>query len=626
METILNVLSVFGGLAMFLYGMALMSEGLQKSAGDRLRTFMAKMTSNAPKQIFTGTIVTALVQSSSATTIMVVSFVNAGLLTLGNSIGVIMGANIGTTLTAWVTALGFSVNIALFAVPMMAFGYLMHSSKKSTLKNLGQFLMGFAVMYVGLTFMKDCANELIGPKGVFIDQMENFFSSINDWGFGSVLLFMLAGAVLTIVLQASSATMAITMLLAASGLIGFELAVAMVLGENIGTTITANLAASIANTSAKRAARAHTIFNIIGVIWVLCLFVPIVALICNIMDAIGFANPMTLDLEGLSAAVDTAKEAAAPEAVYSSYLSQVAVDPTVTVEAVKEAANVEVSSAEAAFTAAKDAMLYGVAMLHTLFNVTNTLILIWFVPLIEKAVIWLVKEPKGEHEVFRLKYISGGPLSTAELSLNEAQQEIVHFAEICRNGFGYIRDAINEQDPDKFDELNDKLIKYEEITDRIEFEIASYLNDVSKNEISEEAKERIKAMYKIIGEMESLGDSGESIGRILKRKNIHGKSFDKPLLDRLNKMMDLVQKGYDVMIENLKNNNLRDITNAENCEYNINEYRNYMREEHIVNIENNSYNYLTGVYYVDVLSELEKIGDFLINISQATKGKYEYEN
>ena len=598
MDTILNVLSVLGGLAMFLYGMALMSEGLQKSAGDRLRSFMAKMTSNAPKRILTGTLVTALVQSSSATTIMVVSFVNAGLLSLGNAIGVIMGANIGTTLTAWVTSLGFSVNIALFAVPMMAFGFIMHSCKKSSLKNIGQFLMGFAIMYVGLTFMKDCANAIIGPEGQYAEQMKVFFGSINGFGFGSILLFLVAGAVLTIVLQASSATMAITMLLAASGLIGFELAVAMVLGENIGTTITANIAAAVANTSAKRAARAHTIFNIVGVIWVLILFSPIVVLICKIMTTLGFADPMTVDMAGLNAALIEAKsaEGATPESI---------------------------AVAESAFLEAKNAMLYGIAMLHTLFNVTNTFVLIWFTPLIEKAVCWLVKEPKGEQEVFRLKYISGGPLSTAELSLDEAQQEIVHFAEICRNGFGYIREAINETDPDKFDGINDKLIKYEEITDRIEFEIATYLNEVSKNELSHESQERVKAKYKIIGEMESLGDSGEAIGRILKRKNVHGKVFDKPLLDRLNKMMDHVQKGYDVMVENLKKSSLKDITNAENCEYNINECRNHLREEHIVNIENSSYNYLTGVYYMDVLSELEKIGDFLINISQAQKGKYD---
>ena len=586
MTTILNVLSVLGGLAMFLYGMALMSEGLQKSAGDRLRAFMAKMTSNAVKRVFTGTLVTCLVQSSSATTIMVVSFVNAGLLTLGNAIGVIMGANIGTTLTAWITSLGFSVNIALFAVPMMAFGYLMYSSKKDSLKNVGQFLMGFAVMYVGLTFMKDCSNAILGS---YQTGMMNFFGSINGFGFGSILLFLIAGAVLTIVLQASSATMAITMLLAASGLIDFKLAVAMVLGENIGTTITANIAAAVANTSAKRAARAHTIFNIIGVIWVLAIFGPIVKLICVIMESLNFYNPMEA----------------------SSQLAAIA--------------NGGLEAGAETMEMYKNSLLYGIAMLHTLFNVTNTLVLIWFTPLIEKAVVWLVKEPKGETEVFRLKYISGGPLSTAELSLQEAEQEIVHFAEICRNGFVYTRDAINEQNPDNFDQLNDKLIKYEEITDRIEYEIAAYLNEVSKNEISEEAKTRIQAMYKIIGEMESLGDSGEAIGRILKRKNAHGKTFDKSILDRLNRMCDLVQRGYDVMIENLKNKDNIDIAAALNCEYNINECRNHLREEHIVNIESDSYNYLTGVYYMDVLSELEKVGDFLINVSQAVVGKHEYE-
>ena len=586
MTTLLNVLSVLGGLAMFLYGMALMSEGLQKSAGDRLRAFMAKMTSNAFKRVLTGTVVTCLVQSSSATTIMVVSFVNAGLLTLGNAIGVIMGANIGTTLTAWITSLGFSVNIALFAVPMMGLGFVFHSSKKSTLKNVGQFLMGFAVMYVGLTFMKDCSNAILGQ---YQTGMMSFFGSINGFGFWSILLFLIAGAVLTIVLQASSATMAITMLLAASGLIDFKLAVAMVLGENIGTTITANMAAAVANTSAKRSARAHTIFNVIGVVWVLCLFGPIVKLICEIMEGLDFYNPM---------------EASHQLALIAQSGSEVAPELMETY---------------------KNSLLYGIAMLHTLFNVTNTLILIWFTPLIEKAVIWLVKEPKGETEVFRLKYISGGPLSTAELSIEEAQQEIIHFAEICKNGFGYVRDAINETDADNFDKLNDKLIKYEEITDRIEYEIATYLNEVSKNEISEELKQKIKAMYKIIGEMESLGDSGEAIGRILKRRNAHNKTFDKSLLDRLNRMMDVVERGYEVMIENLRNNDLKDISNALNCEYNINECRNHLREEHIVNIESDSYNYLTGVYYMDVLAQLEKIGDFLINISQAVVGKYEYE-
>ncbi len=561
MSNLLQIFTLIGALGMFLYGMTLMSEGLQKTAGDKLRSFLAQMTSNRFKRVLTGLGVTALVQSSSATTIMVVSFVNAGLLTLGNAIGVIMGANIGTTLTAWVTALGFSVDISVFSVPLMALGFILHTSKKQKNKSIGAFVVGFAIMFLGLSFMKTSAGALLSNK----DAMLAFFSHFTGLGFWSEIIFLLAGTILTIVLQASSATMAITMLLATSGLIDFPLACAMVLGENIGTTITANMAAAVGNTSAKRAARAHTVFNVFGVIWMLIIFRPFLGLVGTVMEALGFANPMTVDLTS-------------PDASTS--------------------------------------LLYGISMLHTLFNITNTLILIWFTPQIEKIVVWMVKAPKTE-EVFRLKYISGGPLSTAELSLKEAQQEVIHFAEICRNGFSYLRQAVNETDPDKFEELNDKLIKYEEITDRIEYEIAAYVNEVSKNEISEEATQMIKSIYKIIKEMESLGDSGEAIGRILKRKNVHGKVFDKSLLDRLNKMMDLVQKGYDVMVVNLKNPDLKDISNAVNAEYNIDECRRHLREEHIVNIESNSYNYLTGVYYIDVLNELEKIGDFLINISEA---------
>ena len=562
---LLQVFTLIGALGMFLYGMTLMSDGLQKTAGDKMRSFLAQMTSNRFKRVLTGVGVTALVQSSSATTIMVVSFVNAGLLTLGNAIGVIMGANIGTTLTAWVTALGFSVDISVFSVPLMALGFVLHTSKKQKNKSIGEFIVGFAIMFLGLSFMKSSAGTLLSNK----DAMLAFFSHFTDFGFWSEIIFLLAGTILTIVLQASSATMAITMLLTTSGLIDFPLACAMVLGENIGTTITANMAASIGNTSAKRAARAHTLFNVFGVIWMLIVFRPFLNLVGTVMVALGFEDPMVVDL--------TSPDASA-------------------------------------------SLLYGISMLHTLFNIFNTIVLIWFTPQIEKIVVWMVKAPKGE-EVFRLKYISGGPLSTAELSLNEATQEVIHFAEICRNGFSYLRQAVNEQNPDKFEKLNEKLIKYEEISDRIEFEIAAYINEVSKNEISEEAANTIKATYKIIKEMESLGDSGEAIGRILMRKNAHGKAFDQPLLDRLNKMMDLVQKGYDVMVENLKNDNLRDISNAVNAEYNIDECRRHLREEHIVNIENKSYNYLTGVYYIDVLNELEKIGDFLINISEAAVKK-----
>lgn len=564
MNIVLQVLTLIGSLGMFLYGMTFMSEGLQKMAGDKLRSFLASMTSTRFKRVITGLSITALVQSSSATTIMVVSFVNAGLLTLANAIGVIMGANIGTTLTAWITALGFSVDISLFSVPLMAVGFVLCTSKKQKNKSIGEFIIGFAIMFLGLKFMKDSAGALLSNK----DAMLAFFAHFTNFGFWSEILFLLAGTILTIVLQASSATMAITMLLATSGLIDFQLACAMVLGENIGTTITANMAAAVGNVSAKRAARAHTVFNVFGVVWMLVVFKPFLSLVGIIMEAFSLPNPTTVDLTASGADIS---------------------------------------------------LLYGISMLHTLFNITNTLILIWFVPQIVKIVTWMVKSKDGEEEVFRLKFIQGGPLSTAELSLNEAQQEISHFADICYKGFLYIRQAINEQDKEKFDELNKKLVKYEEITDRIEMEIASYLNEVSKNEISEAAVDRIKSMYKIIGEMESLGDSGEAIGRMLQRKNIHGKMFDESMIKRLNNMLDLVDAAYRTMIENLGRpyEDVTDITNAKDAEDNINAYRNSLREEHFVNIENSSYNYQTGVYYIDVVSELEKIGDFIINISQA---------
>lgn len=566
MHVVLLAFTLLGALGMFLYGMTLMSESLQKVAGDRLRSFLATMTSTPLKRVLTGTAITALVQSSSATTIMVVSFVNAGLLSLANAVGVIMGANIGTTFTAWITALGFSVDIAIFSVPLMAFGFVMNSSKDPKKKHIGGFIIGFAIMFLGLSFMKNASGELLADK----EAMMAFLSHFTGFGFGSVLIFLSVGAILTIVLQASSATMAITMLLATSGLIGFDLAAAMVLGENIGTTITANMAASVGNASAKRAARAHTTFNIIGVLWVLILYHPFLKLIGLIMTLFGLPNPVFADL-------------ASPDGL------------------------------------TQFSLLYGIATLHTLFNVTNTLLLIWFVPQIVSFVTWLVKIPEGEEEVFRLKYISGGLLNTAELSLDEAKREIVHFGEICYRGFGYIRAAINEQVPDKFAEINQKLVKYEEITDKIEFEIAAYLNEVSDLGLSERSDYRVKAMYKIIGELESLGDSGEAIGRILQRKNAHNKIFDEDMLRKLNTMLDTVDVAYKAMLENLRRayDELTDISNAQNAEDAINACRNNLREDHIANIENDSYNYQTGVYYMDVISELERIGDFIINISQA---------
>jgi phosphate:Na+ symporter len=563
---VLQIFTLIGALGMFLYGMNFMSAGLQKASGDKLRGILTSMTSNPFKRVLTGLGITALVQSSSATTVLVVSFVNAGLLTLVQAVGIIMGANIGTTLTAWVTAVGFSVDISAFSVPLMILGFLLTSSKKQNNKNIGEFIVGFALMFLGLSFMKSSAGAILSNK----DAMVAFFSHFTEFGFWSDIIFLLAGTILTIVLQASSATMAITMLLTTSGLIDFELACAMVLGENIGTTITANMAASVGNTAAKRAALAHTLFNIFGVIWMLIVFKPFLRLVGVVMDAVGFYNPLTIDLT-------------TPEA-----------GPT---------------------------LLYGISMLHTLFNITNTMILIWFSSTIVKIVEKLIKTPKNtEEEAFRLKYIDAGRIAAPEFASEQATKEITHFAQICRNGLGYAREAINETDPDKFEELRKKLVKYEEISDRIEYEIATFLNAISAQEVSMATSYQIKSMYKIIGELESLGDSGESISRILSRKNIHKKEFDAESIKHLNGMVDLVDEAYAVMIENLNayySGNLDEIRNAYDAEDRINVMRNNLREQAIEEVEGgDSTSYLTSVYYLDIVSELEKMGDFMINVSQ----------
>ena len=566
---ILQIFTLLGAMGMFLYGMNLMSAGLQKAAGDRLRSFLSAMTSNPFKRVMTGVGITALIQSSSATTVMVVSFVNAGLLTLVQAIGVIMGANIGTTITAWmVSLLGFKADISILAVPLMLLGFLFSNSKKNQRKNIGELIVGFSLLFLGLSFMKESVPDL--------KQTPEVLEFVRQWaglGFWSVLIFLGIGTVLTLILQSSSATMAITLIMLSMGWIPFPMACAMVLGENIGTTITANIAASVGNPAAKRAALSHTIFNVFGVIWALILFRPFLSLVGKIIELMGYPNPAAAGFA-----------VSAPDGT----------DGT--------------------------AALYGLSMLHTLFNLINTLILVWFTDLIAKVVTKLVKEPENKEEkAFRLKYIEAGPLATPELATEQAFKEIIHFAQISRNGLGYARAAINENDPDKFEELRGKLVKYEEISDRIEYEIATFLNAVSAEEISERTSVMIKAMYKIIGELESLGDSGESISRILSRRNIHNKVFDAETIKKLNAMVDLVDNAYAVMIENLTlafDGNLDEIANAYSAEDRINNQRNNLRDEEIESIESDRKNYQTSVYYMDIVSELETMGDFMINISQ----------
>ena len=559
---------------MFLYGMNLMSSGLQKAAGDRLRNFLSAMTSNPFKGVLTGLGITSVIQSSSATTVMVVSFVNAGLLTLAQAISVIMGANIGTTVTAWLVSwLGFKADISIFAVPLMALGFVLSISKKSQRRNIAELIVGFSLLFLGLSLMKNSVPDLSETPEVL-----SFIQGWQGHGFGSVLLFLALGTVLTLVLQSSSATMALTIMMLNFGWIRFDMACAMVLGENIGTTITANIAAAVGNPSAKRAALAHTVFNVFGVIWALILFPYFLKLVGFITAGIfGLPNP-----SGETFSV--------------------------------------VAGAEGAQSDTQTAALYGLSMLHTLFNTINTLILIWFIPLIEKIVCMVIKDSKNkEDDAYRLRYINAGPLATPELAIEQAFKEIGHFARISRNGLGYIKDAVNETDPDKFEEYRAKLVKYEEISDRIEYEIATFLNDVSAGEISESTSIKIKAMYKIIGELESLGDSGESISRILSRRNIHKKTFDAETGRRLNSLINLVDSAYEAMITNLTladEARLEEISNAYDAEDRINNMRNNLRDEEIESIENERKNYQTSVYYLDIVNELEKMGDFMINVSQ----------
>ena len=560
---------------MFLYGMNLMSSGLQKAAGDRLRSFLSAMTSNPLKRVLTGLGITAVIQSSSATTVMVVSFVNAGLLTLVQAIGVIMGANIGTTVTAWLVSwLGFKADISILAVPFMLLGFLFSNSRKDKHKHIGELIVGFSLLFLGLSFMKNAVPDLSETP-----QILEFVKTWSGYGFGSVLLFLVFGTILTLVLQSSSARMAITLIMLSMGYIPFNMACAMVLGENIGTTITANIAASVGNTSAKRAAMSHTIFNVFGVIWALIFFRPFLGLVGKIIELFGLPNPAA---EGFAVSAPDSPDGTAA--------------------------------------------LYGLSMLHTLFNTINTFILIWFTTYIEKLVTYIIKAPADkEQEVFRLKYIDAGPLATPELATEQAFKEIIHFANISRNGMQYVRSAITETDPDKFETFREKLVKYEEISDRIEYEIAGFLNALSANEISIRTTDEIKAMYRIIGELESLGDSGESISRILSRKNIHKKVFDNDTLGKLVSMIDLVDHTYEVMIGNLElasEGKLTGISNAYDAEDRINKMRNDLRDEAIEDMDAHTKSYESTVYYMDIVSELEKMGDFMINISQTIHKTY----
>lgn len=549
-----DLLRLIGSLALFLYGMKIMSEGLQKFAGDSLRKILTAMTTNRVTGVLTGVLITALIQSSSATTVMVVSFVNAGLLTLTQSIGVIMGANIGTTVTAWIiSALGFKVDISTFALPLLAFAIPLFFSGKSSRKSVGEFIFGFSFLFMGLANLKNNAPDLSANP-----DMLAFVQNYTDMGFFSILLFLFIGAILTMIVQASAATMAITLIMCANGWIDYHLGVALVLGENIGTTITANLAALTGNTQARRAALAHLMFNLFGVAWVLIVFYP-------------FTGAVSW---------------------FVTHVMKVT-DPAVAVS-------------------------FKLAAFHTAFNISNTFIMIWFVNVIEKTVCGIIRT-KQEDEEYRLSYITGGMLSTAELSILQAQKEITLFAERTTKMFGMVKELLYEKDENNFLKTYSRVEKYENISDRMEIEIANYLTQVAEGRLSSEGKEEIRVLLRAVSEIESIADSCNNLARSIKRRNEFKSVFTEEQNNHIDQMFKLVSSALDRMnaIMHKSDLNPNDINESYNIENEINNYRNQLKARNIEDINNKLYQYQDGVYYMDMVSESEKLGDYVINVVQA---------
>ncbi|WP_308596984.1 Na/Pi cotransporter family protein [uncultured Parabacteroides sp.] len=550
-----DFLRLIGSLGLFLYGMKIMSEGLQKFAGDSLRRILTAMTTNRVTGVLTGVLITALIQSSSATTVMVVSFVNAGLLTLTQSIGVIMGANIGTTVTAWlISALGFKVDIAAFSLPLLAFGIPLLFSGKSSRKSVGEFIFGFSFLFMGLQALKANAPDLGANP-----EMLAFVQNYADMGFFSIILFLFIGAILTMIVQASAATMAITLIMCANGWIDYQLGVALVLGENIGTTITANLAALTGNTQARRAALAHLVFNVFGVIWVLILFYP-------------FTNAVSW---------------------FVTNVMRIS-DPSVAVS-------------------------FKLAAFHTAFNISNTFIMIWFVGLIEKTVCFLIKGKKDEDEEYRLRYITGGMLSTAELSILQAHKEITLFAERTGRMLDMVKALFYEKNEDTFLKTYSRVEKYESISDRMEIEIANYLTCVAEGRLSSEGKEEIRIMLRAVSEIESIADSCNNMARSIKRRNEFKSVFTDEQNHNVDQMLALTEKALHRMIEILKKSELvrDDVNPSYNIENEINNYRNQLKIHNVEDINNKKYQYQDGVYYMDIIGEAEKLGDYVLNVVQA---------
>lgn len=587
-----DAFTLIGSLGLFLYGMKIMSEGLQKVAGNKLRSGLAAMTKNRFSGVLTGLFITTLIQSSSATTVMVVSFVNAGLLTLLQSITVIMGANIGTTVTAWLISIfGFKVSIAAFSVPLIAIAIPFIFSTKSKRKSFGEFLVGFAFLFMGLEMLKNSVPDLKSNP-----EMLSFLSQYTQSGFGSVLIFLMIGTILTIVVQSSSATMAITLVMCSKGWISYELGAAMVLGENIGTTITANIAAIPANVSAKRAALAHLTFNVFGVIWMLILFYPFMNMITSIVSQFGPGDPTKLTAFSNS------------------------IDPK-TLELItsgNKTLTTEQSALSSQLGTYQISTLYGLSLFHTMFNLINTFVMIWFVKSISKVVSFVIKK-KDTDEEFQLQFISTGLLSTSELSILQAWKELKVYSKRTGKMFKQVRKIYYETNESEFVKKFSRIQKYENISDRMELEIARYLSKVADGKLSEESKHQLQTMLRVVSEIESVSDGCYNLARTILRKRDDKSVYTKDMDSNIDLMMNLIEGAIHQMTESMENNHIStdEFNISVNIEYEINNFRNQLKLQNIRDVEERKYDYQASVTYMDIIVECEKTGDYIINVMEA---------
>ena len=560
---------LIGALALLMFGMKSMSDSLQKMAGPQLRHVLGTMTTNRLTGILSGTLITAAVQSSTATTVMTVSFVNAGLLTLAQAISVIMGANIGTTLTAWIMSAGFSFNITDFVWPAFFFAIILIYSKKR--KIVGDFIFGISFMFLGLGTLRQ--------TGIDMDLAHNqpildFFASFDPHSFTTTITFLLIGSVLTMCVQSSAAVMAITMILCSTGVLPIYQGIALVMGENIGTTVTSNVAALTANTQARRAAMAHMVFNVFGVLWILCVFRPFIHLVCG---WVGYDDVMEKS------------------------------DPHFVANAAK--------------------LSFVLAAFHTTFNLSNTFILVWFIPQIEKLVCKIIRPKKNaDEDDFRLRFIQSGIMKTPEISVLEAQKEIHSFAVRIQRMFGMVKELLGETNDDKFVKLYTRIEKYEGISDNMEIEIAKYLDQVSDSHLSDETKAKIRAMLREISEIESIGDSCFNIARTLNRR-IRGKEdFIPSQYEHMHQMMELTDNALTQMnITLVGHKGDNDANLSFNIENEINNYRNQLKSQNINDVNNHLYTYAIGTMYMDIIQECEKLGDYVVNVVEARMGVRQHE-